>query len=197
MGALGADEITYSRRNGKLSRVSLWSRSTFAGDCHERVETRQGRRRSLARDATSDSSRDQDAAELVFAARDDEQAVVQAGDLEYASDPLVDTGENQEPMAFKEAVMRRDKDSETGAVEEGHRGEIEADDTATHVLLLLENVGEGVLRGKVKLSDRTNGSAQRIEIDDGQLVPEIAWSNERLNTSHDDAPRKELASPGV
>lgn len=114
MSALAADRISCDCRNEKRSEVSLWSGlasgCSFPGDRHEGVETRQVRRRSLVRDTAWGNSCHQDAAERVFTCGDDEQAGVQARDVEYSCDALMDAGENQEAMEFKEAVVRREQD---------------------------------------------------------------------------------------
>ena len=94
------------------------------------------------------------------------------------------------------AVVRRDQDAETGAVDERHPREVDADDTATCDLLLLEYVGQGVPRGEIQLAGSGDGRSQRIEIDHGQLESEISVGHESPDTCHDDAPSRSLRHPG-
>jgi hypothetical protein len=51
-------------------------------------------------------------------------------------------------MKLKEAVVRCHEDADTGAVEEGHLGEVEADDPAPCGLLLFEEFGERFLAAR-------------------------------------------------
>lgn len=137
------------------------------------------------------------AAEGELVGRYDEQALVELGELKYSCDGTFDTREDQETVQRKEAVVRPHEHPEAGTVEECHTGQVQVYESAPSIQLTFKSVRQILARSEIEFSDSANRRTQRIEVDNRQPEPVRGRGTDRLDNSHDDAPIKGDASPGV